>query len=376
MNETEFRNLYNRYVHNKCTPEEAAAFLREAAEREEELKKLFDVSWKEMAVYPGQFHLPPVRLSQRATVRRIQWAYYVAAAVLLGCMALTGWWLFQSPALPHTTPVAVKADLPPGREGGILTLSNGKTILLDNAANGALAEEGGAAVTKKEGVIAYEGNGAAAGEAVYNMITTPRGRQYSLVLADGSKVWLNAGSSVRYPAAFTGKRREVEVTGEVYFEVAKDEARPFLVTVNNIQVQVLGTRFNINANEEEGLVKAALLQGAVKVVSAGKALTLAPGQQALAAAGKPLQLEKNANMDEVMAWRNGYFHFESADLKTILRQFSLWYDIDVKYEGHVKERRFFAIVKRAGTLNSVLQLLKDQDIQFRLEGRTLIVKQE
>lgn len=377
MNETEFRDLYNRYVRNQCTPDEILLFMQEAAVREIEVRQLFDVSWKELDTYPGQYNIPSVILPQQQTAGKIRRFYYVAAAVMAGCIALGVWLLLQNrPTADKAGVVAKTADRPAGRQGGILTLSNGKTILLDEAANGALATESGTIVFKQDGVIAYDVAEASGNTPVYNSISTPRGRQYSLVLADGSKVWLNAGSSVRYPAAFTGKSREVEVTGEVYFEVAKKDAVPFSVTVKDIKIQVLGTSFNINANDEDGRIRTTLLQGAVKVVNPVKTVKLLPGQQAVAGTGEPLRVQDGVNVEEATAWRNGYFHFESADLKTILRQFSLWYDIDVVYEGQVKERKFFAIVKRSSSLNSVLQLLKDQNIQFRLEGRTLIVKQE
>jgi ferric-dicitrate binding protein FerR (iron transport regulator) len=194
-----------------------------------------------------------------------------------------------------------------------------------------------------------------------------------LQLPDGTTVWVNASSSIKYPTAFTGKKREVEITGEAYFQIAKNPGQPFIVRVNGMEVQALGTQFNINSYSDEASVSTTLIEGSVKVTSDNAGVILGPGQQSQLKNGR-LRLIKNVNTEEITSWKEGLFHFESADLKTILRQFSRWYDVDVVYEGEIKNRKFFGIVNRSSTLLNVLEMLKDNDIVFRIEGKKLIVK--
>jgi transmembrane sensor len=187
-------------------------------------------------------------------------------------------------------------------------------------------------------------------------------------------LWLNASSSVRFPIAFTENERHVEITGEVYFEIEKDPKRPFHVKVNDMEIEVLGTKFNVNAYPDEDILATTLFEGSVKVNTPNKMLRLSPGQQSQYSAKGNLQLINNVNEDEIVAWKNGYFHFENAELQTILRQFSRWYDVDIVYEGEVVRRRFFAIVSRKSSLSNVLKMLNANNIKFRIEGKKLIVQ--
>jgi ferric-dicitrate binding protein FerR (iron transport regulator) len=377
VNEAEFQKLYERYVRNESTPEEVKLFLQQVSDQDSDLKALFDDTWQGLEVYPGQYNLPNVKLPTRRPVPRFNRNQYIPVACILVVIFIAAVWLIRNNN-HNRNQIAInqQTDIPPGKEGGILTLSDGRKIFLDEAQNGALANENGTVVVKQGGAIVYNATAGAGSAGAYNMITTPRARQLSLQLSDGSMVWLNAGSSIRFPAAFTGAVRNVEVTGEAYFEVAQKAGMPFTVSVADMKVEVLGTRFNINAYKDEDAVKTALLEGAVRVVQKDNIVKLIPGQQAIAAGDGKIAVKDRINMEEVIAWKNGYFHFESADLGTILRQFSQWYDIEIVYEGKVKERRFFALVKRSSTLNSVLKLLQDQDVPFRMEGRRLLIKGE
>jgi transmembrane sensor len=271
-------------------------------------------------------------------------------------------------------------DVSPGGSRAVLTLANGSVIILDSAANGELAKQGNATILKTaNGQLAYNLLNEKPTEAFYNTLATPRGGQYQLVLPDGSKVWLNAASSIRFPVAFTGGTRNVEITGEAYFEVAKDKAKPFHVKARGMEVEVLGTHFNINAYPDEPGIRTTLLEGSVKIVVDRQTqrrqqdMILLPGQQARVEGG--INLVKKADIDQVMAWKNGLFNFNDADLQTVLRQLARWYDIDIKFEGNGPVRSFHGKITRDLNLSQVINLLQEVEVKFRIEGKTLIVTQ-
>jgi ferric-dicitrate binding protein FerR (iron transport regulator) len=264
-------------------------------------------------------------------------------------------------------------DVSPGGDKAVLTLADGRKIILDTASNGALAQQEGTKVIKLDGQLTYNIAGNST-QILYNTITTPRGGQFQLELADGSKVWLNAASSLRYPTTFTGKQRTVELTGEGYFEVAHNPAMPFHVKAGEMNVQVLGTHFNINSYEDEPLIRTTLIEGEVNVSKKEKAIKLSPGQQAVFDNTGELTLNKNVNTDEIIAWKEGYMHFENADLKTILRQVARWYDIEIVYEGFNSNQTFFVILKRSNSLRKLLESLQDNNIRYTIEGKKLIVR--
>jgi hypothetical protein len=308
----------------------------------------------------------------------------VACVVLIFACAV----FFTQQHIHHIPPKQLAvADVSPGRTGAVLTLGNGKVIILDAARNGELAEQGNTHIRKSGDVVSYERSAGEDLPVEYNTMSTPKGRQISMVLADGSKVWLNAASSIRFPAAFTGDARKVEVTGEVYFEVAhandpQGKRRiPFIVVANGATVEVLGTHFNINAYTDEPYATTTLLQGAVNVKKDNREVRLSPGQQSVLMPDGRLTVNTHVNTEEIMAWKEGYFHFESTPLATVLRQFSRWYDIDVVFEGKIPDEKFFAIVKRNSSLSTVLKVLQATNIKFSIEEnvnnttrRKLIIK--
>lgn len=317
-------------------------------------------------------------------VRRIsifrRWSWVAAAIILLLGVGTYFW-----PNNKTTAPTVAIADISPGGNGAILTLANGKQVVLDSMANGLIAVQKGAQTMIRNGELVYDASGAASGEIMYNTMRTPKGRQFRLQLPDGTRVWLNAASSIRYPTAFTGEERKVEITGEAYFEVAKafsagdrEGVIPFRVNVRNkAEVEVLGTHFNINAYENEKDIATTLMEGRVRVMQGSNALVLRPGQQALIPAiEEKVQLINNADTDKVMAWKNGLFYFEGLTLEEAMRQLERWYDIEVIYEGAVPNIRFGGKMSRDISLSGLLQLLSDSQLKFRLEeGRRLIVLQ-
>ena len=326
--------------------------------------------------------------------RRHFWGW--AAAILL-IVSTGGYLLFhqrqdRAVLAGHSQPPA--NDVAPGSTRAILTLANGKQITLDSTGSGLLAQQGKTTIVSGNGVIAYKKAVGANGTAgatdpgtLYNTINTGRGAQSpSLVLPDGTRVWLNAESSVRFPVAFTSSR-EIEITGEAYLEVAKDPGKPFHVKARDMEVEVLGTHFNINAYPDEPNMATTVLEGSVRVAAgegdAGKSgtgkqhqLVLLPGQQAQARSDMQqgdIRLVKDADVDQVMAWKNGLFNFDHADLQTVLRQLARWYDIDIKFQGEMPARFFHGKITRDLHLSQVIQLLQEVEVKFHIEGKTLIV---
>lgn len=270
---------------------------------------------------------------------------------------------------------AVDTLIKPGGNNAILTLADGKKIILNNASEGEIAKQSGISITKTaDGQLIYNAvsNGTANAELLYNTIETPKGGQYQIILPDGTKVWLNAASSLRFPAVFTGNERKVELTGEGYFEVAKNKKMPFRVASGSQVVEVLGTHFNINSYHDEAGIKTTLLEGSVRIVSdANKDLLLKPGQQALLH-NNSINV-KAADMDEAVAWKNGLFQFNNTDLKTVMRQLSRWYDVSVRYEGTVPDEKFGGAIERSLQLSEVFEILEKSKVRFRIEGREVIV---
>jgi ferric-dicitrate binding protein FerR (iron transport regulator) len=309
-----------------------------------------------------------------ARMRILRWSAAAAVVLLLGSAA----YFLSIPSKPDAPVAAAPApaerfrnDVDPGQQGAILTLSNGQTIVLDSAANGALAQEGAAKVIKEDGQIVYKDD-AAAGQVVYNTMTTPRGRQYNLLLADGTRVWLNAASSITYPTAFTGKERAVRITGEVYFEVAHRAGMPFTVQKDDVQVQVLGTHFNVNTYAEEASLNVTLLEGAVRVVKGSSVNNIRPGQQAQVK-GDGVRVVNNVNLEEVMAWKNGYFRFGGSSIESLMGQLSRWYDVEIEYRKKVSDR-FYAEIPRDTKLSDVLKALElTGQVRFGIEGKKIVV---
>ena len=303
----------------------------------------------------------------------------VAALVLLVAGRAVLFFVPVSPAKKRSMDVGQPAryahDLPPGRNNALLTLADGHTISLDSAANGRLAQQGNMKVIKLNGQIAYTNNGGAqAGEAtLFNTISTARGNQYQLILSDGSKVWLNAASSLRFPTTFKGKERRVEVTGEAYFEIAKNPAMPFKVQAGSGEIDVLGTHFNVNAYTDEPSVKTTLLEGAVAVKKETALQLLAPGQQAEFSPKGRITLSENVDVTRETAWKDGFFWFNNTDIHTLMRQVSRWYDVEVEFNGTITDDGFTGKVSRNVPLSKLLDVLEQYEIHFKIEGKKIIV---
>ena len=287
--------------------------------------------------------------------------------------------LFFLPASPAKKPLAAANyvhDQPPGRNNALLTLADGRTITLDSAANGGLAQQGNTRVIKLNGQIAYKntGSGQADNAALFNTISTAKGNQYQLILSDGSKVWLNAASSMRFPTAFKGKERRVEITGEAYFEIAKNPAMPFIIEAGSGEIDVLGTHVNINAYSDEPLVKTTLLEGVVMVKKEATRQVLEPGQQAAFSPQGGITLSKNVDVAQETAWKDGFFWFDNTEIHTLMRQVSRWYDVDVTFTGNIGDDGFTGKISRNVPLSQLLKVLEQYELHFTIEGKKIIVQ--
>ena len=270
-------------------------------------------------------------------------------------------------------------DLLPAGHKATLTLADGSTVDLDAARDGAIASQGNTRIMKlSSGQLAYRSPSdkqKGINTSSLNTLSTPYGGRYQLTLSDGSLVWLNSGSSLRFPASFTGGERVVELSGEAYFEIVKNGTMPFKVKVKDMETVVLGTSFNIMAYEEEKVVKTSLLEGSVRVQKGNAAALLTPGQQSQLDGEGVLRTIDHADMEEALAWKNGLFDFESADIQMVMRQLARWYNVEVTYEGQINQH-FTGKIDRNVNISKVLQMLElTEKVHFTIEGRKIIVSQ-
>jgi transmembrane sensor len=377
-----FPDLLEKYLDNRLLPEEEREFVQLLREKRYRNWLSLDVLARLEADYPelktlpadsGQKILQSIfthgeEITTGPVPMHHRWLPYAAAALLI---VAAGIYLYTKDVTPRVTEQSVQNDAQPGGNKAVLILADGRTIVLDSAANGQLVMQGNVEVVKtKDGELTYKGsNGAAA--ISYNTLSTPRGGQYMLSLPDGSKVWLNAASTIKFPTAFTGNQRQVELTGEAYFEVAHDAQKPFYVNAKGMNVQVLGTHFNVNAYEDEDAMTTTLLEGKVTVNSA----VLKPGQEAVLTQDERLTVRNNPDAEESIAWKNGLFIFSNENIASIMRKLSRWYDIDVEYKGDVSGKSLWGTISRFEKVSEVLKMLELTNVvRFTIEGKKIIVK--
>lgn len=317
----------------------------------------------------------PADTARFFSLKIIPWA---AAAAVIVCIAAYFFW--QSKSIQSTDAVSRQLidAIEPATSGAILILEDGTRMELDSIGNGVIANQGGAHLTLKNGSLIYDDG--KEDFIAYNTLQTPKGRQFNIQLPDGSKIWLNAASSIKYPVIFSKMERRVEVDGEVYFEVAPNKTKPFIVNVRNkAEVKVTGTHFNINAYDDEPELATTLLSGAVEVrslnQSAGEPVRMLPGQQTrVGPRDNNVELISLADTSQVMSWRNGIFNFNEASLQQVMRQIARWYDLTIEYEGEVPEMKFGGKMGRNLKLSDVLEFLEGARVRFKMEKeRKLIV---
>lgn len=310
------------------------------------------------------------------SIFRRNWLRYAAAIIVLVGVGL--YFLVTSKQGAEDKTILVKSttvDIEPGREGAVLTLVDGSKMVLDSLGNGVLANQNGTKVSLQNGQLVYEAGNSSETIVGYNTMATPKGRQFQLLLPDGSKVWLNAASSITYPTVFNGNERKVEVTGEAYFEIVRNPASPFRAKINDeTEIEVLGTHFNVNSYNNEESIKTTLLEGSVLVKNSTGKLVLKPGEQARVAGTDKIKLVGDVDVEKVMAWKNGVFNFQDATLEEVMRELERWYDIDVVYEKNVPKLEFYGKMGKDLSLANVLNGLKKSNVHFRIEeGRKLVV---
>ena len=374
MNEDTIRLLVKKYVDGIASPEQELALLNWYRNKSKE-----DVLWEsdgpEEEELVRQQMLANILKSTQTPVRTIKFKWYAAAAavLLIGIITtLTANWFSANQQL--TTKVD-KLIVKPGTNAATLTLANGSQILLDQSPKGILAKQGNISIKKTAGgQLIYDLSGKSSTESKtigFNTIATARGQQYQVILPDGTKVWLDAASSIKFPTMFTNSERRVELSGEAYFEVAKNKAMPFRVDVNHTEIEVLGTHFNIMGYPEEGSTNTTLLEGSVKVIKDNTFKVITPGQQARVNKGIDIA---DVNTAKAVAWKNGNFSFDDEDIHTLMNQIARWYDVDVYFEPGVTNQKFGGEISRYKEVTEILKKLElTQTIHFKIEGRRITV---
>jgi len=405
-NPNDHEALFKKLIANECSPEEVLLLMEWLDSRlneEEALRLIRDQLGAEAdpAVTDTELRqrlkdrLGQIDLKEHRSPAPRIWKYAAAAAAIFISILIGGRVLLRGKrdtekAIAADGKTTLKKDVLPGGNKAVLTLSDGSTIVLDSAANGTISRTRHVKIVKEgDGQLRYVVSGTAAvseasaasetpaGKTAYNTLSTPKGGQYKITLPDGSDVWLNAASSIRFPQAFKGKERRVEITGEAYFEVTKDTEHPFVVQSDDLSIEVLGTHFDVNGYKDNGVVKTTLLEGKVRASNAGPGIShtqlLMPGEQVIAAGDGGLQKNSHPDLAEVIAWKNGIFKFNHAPLQAVLKQLERWYNIEVVYERKPPVLNFGGEISRSSTLAQVLQILDYSGINFSIEGRKLIV---
>jgi ferric-dicitrate binding protein FerR (iron transport regulator) len=378
--------LLQQYLDGKCTPDEAEAlmsWLQATGHHRALLRKMQEEFPQVLADQPTIDQeisdRMEVRLLQQISAPRVlrmrNRRTWLAAASVLLLLAAGAMYLFlpessrPAPVAVSKTPAAPK-DIAPGSAKAVLTLADGSTITLDSAGNQVI-HQGQTLVQLQNGQVEYNADNA--GQAVgYNILSVPRGGQFTIVLPDGSRVWLNSASKLRYPTAFSGGQRLVELEGQGYFDVRKDAEHPFIVKTKTLDVEVLGTGFDVMAYPDEKSMNTTLVEGAVRV----KDVMLKPGQQARMEYSTGCIYVEPADIQQVIAWKTGFFEFDNANLADIMRQASRWYDIDIDMDitAHNRAKTYGGRISRNLPLSELLNMLEANGATFNLQGRKLIVR--
>ncbi|HVU58213.1 MAG TPA: FecR domain-containing protein [Puia sp.] len=388
---TSFDALIERFITERLTPDELPKFFQFLENKDFRLRyggridmDLLEEAWlgwssEQQAgrIYNNILQAGNIPVSG-TSIKRMVWARYAAAVLILLAGAVIYRYTAKKPVREMADPMIAKApvvqDIPPGRNKAILILGDKSVVSLDSLANGSAMLQAGMKIVKEgNGKINYlpAQTSDAHGVVPKNTVRTPRGGQYQLALSDGTRVWLNAASSITYPARFTDSDRTVSISGEVYFEVAKDPGHPFIVKVDNndSKIEVLGTHFNINAYEDEGPVKTTLLEGKVKVSGDNGSVMLAPGQQSTGT-----KVSDDIDISQVMSWKNGVFSFEGKTIQQVLRELARWYDLGIVYGKNIPNVRLRGEMGMNLNLSQVLKGLAAMEVDCRLEpGKKLVV---
>lgn len=384
------KDLHELLVAGKATEKEKEEFfdLLLEADPEEQLSPMMREYWESIQ-HTGTADRQKVdeiadRIFEKYPVQNVVplykrgWMRYAAAILIIAGAA--GYIFFNLTKKQDSITIAkytpVKEQIVPGGNKAYLTLADGSIIVLDSSGNGTIAQQPGSSIIKsQDGKLVYQK--LKEGEmpvSAFNSLSTPRGGQYHVTLPDGSEVWLNSASSIRFPVVFSKDKREIELAGEGYFEVKEDKTRPFIVKTKTLDITVLGTGFNINAYDDEPAVATTLVHGSVKATSAEGSTLLKPGQQVSRDYTERRLVTSIPNLEEVLAWRDGKFKFEGATIQSIMRQIARWYDVKVVYKGKIPETEFNGSLLRTAYPSMLLDALElTKKVHFIIEGKTITV---
>ncbi len=387
MEKETFEKLLESYLTGSLTPEKLIRFneMLQLPEHRRQLEAIIDKELHEHA-FEGAPDYQLLQQLQYGIDKQIQPAKTiwlntrrVAAAAILAILLGVGSLFVLKNDKKDISITQIKQlvldSILPGTNVAILKLADGSEILLDSAGNGQIKEQGNVKIIKiADGHLAYNNNGDNTNEVLYNTITVPRGGQYQLQLEDGTKVWINAASTLRFPTYFSGNERTVQLTGEAYFEVTKNAAMPFHVEANQLDILVLGTHFNVNAYENEGESRTTLVEGSVRISNTNSTGLLYPRQQAIAGGVGSIRVENDVDIEEVLAWKNGLFQFKSANIKAILNQAERWYNVEFEYK-EITGELFSGQIQRNVNLSQLLKILESTGkVKFHIERGKIIVQ--
>ncbi len=391
MDKTRLAYLFDCFISSECSIEEENEFMNllDKSESGEAVKNLIDRLFEngnmeqQMPENVSAAILKKILKKDEAAVvpfekKNQNFSWMKVAAMIVLFISATYLYIRNNDNTKSVKNIIATTEKPlpltPGGNHAVLTMADGTKILLDSLENGKIQHRN-LNISKKNGLLVFNASSDNTSESLsYNTLSTPRGVQYKVILADGSEVWLNASSSLRFPTVFKGVKREVELKGEGYFEIAKNKEKPFYVKVGDMTIKVLGTHFNVSAYSDDNAIKTSLLEGSVKITKGKAEGLLKPGEQGILIKNKENLEIKKVDLEEVMSWKNGVFQFKGADIMTIMNEISRWYDVDVNYSGKVPVRHFEGKISRDAALSDVLKILELSNVKFRVEGKKIIVE--
>lgn len=381
MNQTELKGLLEKYINGTCSKEETVLleswYLSKSKQDkwtlkdDDELYLYRKLIWENVQQNTG--------ISQKLKNRRSYqlWSKILVAASIVCVLSVGSYYMFYENPKEQISQNSVKNDLLPGGDKAVLVLSNGKQISLGSAQNGIIAKEENTLVQKNgSNVLSYKESAQYSdnkGQPVYNTIRTPNGGQWPIIeLPDGTKAILDAGSSISFPVSFN-QERKVTITGQVYFQVVHNSNKPFRVAVNGVTIEDIGTEFNVNAYNDEPLVKTTLIEGSISVVKKAQKMVLKPGQQAITEPGTDRIRSREVNIEEVVAWKNGLFQFNHTHIDVVMRQIARWYDVEIVYKDDVSNVSFSGNLSRNLKASRLLEMMSVTGLHFKIENKKIIV---
>jgi len=366
--ENDAKKLLEKYLSGNCSEQEAA------------LVESWYLQIPSAGKMPAPFEIEESKkvvfsqLSvQRSYKKIIRFRLAAAAASIILCLSASLYFYNKQNVRPLIASTHQLKNVLPGRNRAILTLASGRVVDLDQVKTGEELHENGIIIRKnKNGMLEYTIQEAGENSNGTNTISTPRGGSYQVILPDGTRAWLNAATTLKYPYAFSKNERVVELNGEAYFEVTKDAKRPFKVNTASQSVEVLGTHFNINAYQDERATKTTLLEGSIRLKNKEHVLMMHPGEQ-VSTIDNSFKLNPDVDVEQEIAWKNNVFSFNGADLKAVMRQISRWYDLDVVFQGKINTEAYYGEIPRSSNLEEVFKILELNHIHTQVNGKVLTI---